>query len=74
MSDVDDLSTLIGTRILDCADTDTCGLLRDHYNVSDIVILETATEVAKTILWKYTITPKANHMSETTEGLLPKAE
>lgn len=59
MTDIDDLSNLISMRIFDCDDTDTCGLLRDHYNVSDIVILETATEVAKTILWKYDITPRA---------------
>ena len=57
MGDIDDLSKLIAMRIFDCNDTDTCALLMDHYKVPDIVILETATEIAKTILWKYSITP-----------------
>jgi hypothetical protein len=58
LSEVDDLSNLISLRIFDCADTDTCSVLMKHYGVSDIVILETATELAKTILGKYSITPK----------------
>ena len=58
MSDLDDLAKLITMRIFDCADTDTCSLLMDHYKVSDIVIIETADEIAKAILGKFSITRK----------------
>lgn len=58
MSDLDDLENLLIMRIFDCHETDTCSLLKEHYGVSDIVIMETANELAKAILWRYSIQPK----------------
>lgn len=58
---LDDLEKLIYMRIFDCDDTDTCSLLMEHYKVSDVVIIETAGEIAKTILGKYQLLEKENH-------------